>query len=188
MIARDHGTVMPSTYSPSALPAKAGRGLILPLPKFLIGRWSIILKCISFFPRIPIPPDLSRPFPGGPSPLSFFFRRRTLFLPTGLFTLANGSRWIYPPAPLSYRALHLSRPTGKQSSLFLHFYVGGPTGRPYAEQWQGTFPPFYAYSLPHGTRQGYIPCRSVSHSPNCEDGWNESAPFMFKNVPLPGIV
>jgi hypothetical protein len=35
-----------------------------------------------FFPGIPVLPDLSRPFPGGPFPRSFFFA---------------GGRFLYPP-------------------------------------------------------------------------------------------
>ena len=98
MIDWDPGTVMPSTYSPSALPVKAGRELIFPLSNLLIGRWPMVLKWVSFSPDS-LHPEFLRSFPGRASPRSFPFRRRTLSFPADLFRRAKGSRWI--------RAVHL---------------------------------------------------------------------------------
>ena len=45
------------------------------------------------FPRIPVLPDLSRPFPGGPSPRSIFFRRRTLSLLNRCIRISLNTAW-----------------------------------------------------------------------------------------------
>ncbi len=82
---------MPSTYSPSALPVKAGRGLISPSPNILSAGGLLYFNVFLFY-RIPIRPDLPR------SPFSFA-GGRSLSLPVFSGRERSVDGFISPPPP-----------------------------------------------------------------------------------------